>query len=70
MTEKRKKKESGEMGANKDKFKAALLELLQENLTVEVSKDHPYDPFDDLNAESTVTVQILFDGKVIAESRT
>ncbi len=54
------------MGASKDKFKEALLELLLENLTVEVSKESAYDPFDD-GLESNVTVKIKFDGKVIAE---
>ncbi len=44
-----------------------LEELLKSHLTVEVEKNAAYDPFGDLNAESNVTVKILFDGKVIAE---
>ena len=53
----------GEQGKQISELEA----LLKSHLTVEVSKDRPYDPFDDLNAESSVTVKIMFDGRVIAE---
>lgn len=46
--------------------KESLLALLQENLTVEVSKDYPYDPFG-TGSEPNVTVKIRFAGKLVAE---
>ena len=43
-----------------------LEELLKSHLTVEISKEAPYDPFGD-GLESSVTVKIMFDGRIIAE---
>ncbi len=46
--------------------KEDLQKLLEQHLTVEVSKDWPYDPFGTAT-EPDITVKVSFDGKVIAE---
>ena len=46
--------------------KEELLALLKEHLTVEVSRDWPYNPFGD-HVEKDTTVKVYFDGELVAE---
>ena len=43
-----------------------LQRLLQEHLTVEVSKEYPYNPFGEPEEKET-TVKVYFDGNLVAE---
>lgn len=43
-----------------------LLKLLQENLTIDVERDYPYDPFGS-GLSDTIRIKVFFDGKLVAE---